>query len=113
MITSLDIIRGVNGKSAATDALVQTLERAHEISGELFTGFPLIPTPDGKYSIDATLISPVQGVVLFDLVEGTDASGYEARQDGLAIKVEARLKLYRELVKRDFTLDFTYPDDAA
>lgn len=100
MTTSLDIIRGVNGKPAATDALVQNLERIQKISGELFTGFPLIATPDGKYSIDATLVSPLQGVVLFDLVEGTDASGYEARQDDLATKVEARLKLYRELVAR-------------
>jgi len=42
MITSLDIIREINGKPAATDALVETLERTQEISGEFFTGFPLI-----------------------------------------------------------------------
>src|SRR5690625_3876470 len=100
MTTRLDIIRGINGKPAATEAIVQNLERVQGISGEVFIGFPLIPTPDGKYSIDATLISPSKGVVLFDLIEGIDARRYEERQDDLVNKFEARLKLHRELVKK-------------
>ncbi|HOV77852.1 MAG TPA: ATP-binding domain-containing protein, partial [Sedimentisphaerales bacterium] len=69
------------------------------LSGECFFGYPLIPTPEGKYFIDATLVSREKGVVLFDLVEGTDVGNYAARQDDLANKIEAKLKLHKELVK--------------
>src|SRR3546814_748860 len=99
MAERLNITRGVNKKPVATDALSQSLEALRDIQGEVFTGYPLIATPDGKYSIDATLLSPTKGIVLFDLIEGQDVGEYAARQDDLANKIEARLKLHRELVK--------------
>lgn len=99
MTERLNITRGVNKKPVATDALAQSLEIVQEMHGEVFTGYPLIATPDGKYSIDATLVSPSKGIVLFDLIEGADVDGYAERQDDLANKIEARLKLHRELVK--------------
>lgn len=52
----------------------------------------------GKLAIDAALVSPSKGLVLFDLVEGTDVGQYQSRQDDIANKIEARLKLHRELV---------------
>lgn len=99
MAERLNITRGVNKKPVATDALEQSLGILQEMQGEVFTGYPLIATPDGKYSIDATLVSPSKGIVLFDLIEGPDVEGYAERQDDLANKIEARLKLHRELVK--------------
>jgi len=93
------ITRGVNKKPVTTDVLEHSLEALHGVQGEAFTGYPLIATPDGKYSIDATLISPNKGIVLFDLIEGADVGSYDERQDDLANKIEARLKLHRELVK--------------
>lgn len=99
MTKRLNITRGVNKKPVATDALEQSLKSLEDISGDVFTGYPLIATPDGKYSIDATLISPRKGLVLFDLIEGTDVGEYTERQDDLANKIEARLKLHRELVQ--------------
>lgn len=99
MADRLNITHGVNKKPVATDALEQILDALHEVQGEVFTGYPLIATPDGKYSIDATLVSPSKGIVLFDLIEGADVGEYAERQDDLANKIEARLKLHRELVK--------------
>ncbi|MCQ9157034.1 DEAD/DEAH box helicase [Acidomonas methanolica] len=99
MTERLNITRGVNKKPVATDALEQSFDALQEMQGEVFTGYPLIATPDGKYSIDATLVSPSKGIVLFDLIEGPDVEGYAERQDDLANKIEARLKLHRELVK--------------
>ncbi len=99
MTERLNITRGVNKKPVATDALAQSFDALQEMQGEVFTGYPLIATPDGKYSIDATLVSPSKGIVLFDLIEGPDVEGYAERQDDLANKIEARLKLHRELVK--------------
>lgn len=88
MTERLNITRGVNKKPVATDALEQTLEVLPGILGEVFTGYPLIATPDGKYSIDATLVSPSKGIVLFDLIEGSDVGQYAERQDDLANKIE-------------------------
>ncbi|HCQ9068300.1 TPA: DEAD/DEAH box helicase [Klebsiella pneumoniae] len=99
MTERLNITRGVNKKPVATDALEQSLEILRDLQGDVFTGYPLIATPDGKYSIDATLVSPSKGIVLFDLIEGPDVGEYAERQDDLANKIEARLKLHRELVK--------------
>lgn len=95
----LNFTHGVNEKPIATGVLEQRLEDLQHMQGEVFTGYPLIATPDGKYSIDATLVSPTKGIVLFDLIEGLDVGGYAERQDDLANKIEARLKLHRELVK--------------
>lgn len=99
MTERLNVTRGVNKKPVATDALEKSLGLLQDIQGDVFTGYPLIATPDGKYSIDATLVSPSKGIVLFDLIEGRDVGEYAERQDDLANKIEARLKLHRELVK--------------
>lgn len=99
MNEKISITRGVNKKPVTTDLLGQRLEAMTGIKGVAFTGYPLIATPDGKYSIDATLISPDKGIVLFDLIEGGNVGNYAERQDDLANKIEARLKLHRELVK--------------
>ena len=97
--TNLDITRGTNNKPIATDALIESLEILQGLKGKLFTGYPVIATPDGKYSMDATLVSPSKGVVLFDLIEGRNVEGYDERQDDLANKIESLLKPHRELVK--------------
>jgi superfamily I DNA and RNA helicase len=96
---TLNFTRGINKKPVATEILQQALQSIDDIHGECFFGYPLIATPDGKYSIDSTLVSPEKGIVLFDLVEGTDVGDIATRQDDLVNKVEARLKLHRDLVK--------------
>ncbi len=98
-MNKINFTRGINGKPAASQALEETLATIEGLSGECFFGYPLIPTPEGKYFIDATLVSREKGVVLFDLVESTDVGDYAARQDDLANKIEAKLKLHKELVK--------------
>src|SRR5690554_6475922 len=99
MNNELNVTRGINKKPVASEILEKCLTRIPGLQGEVFTGYPLIATPDGKYSIDATLISPTKGIVLFDLIEGQEIGDYADRQDDLANKIEARLKLHRELVK--------------
>ncbi|KHK54196.1 helicase [Ralstonia sp. A12] len=98
-MTTVNFTRGANGKPVATQALQEALSKVGKIAGECFFGYPLIATPEGKYFLDATLVSPEKGVVLFDLIEGTDVGDYAARQDDLANKIEAKLKLHKELVK--------------
>ncbi|PTQ55810.1 MAG: helicase [Candidatus Carbobacillus altaicus] len=98
-MNKINFTRGINGKPAATQLLEQALGAIEGLSGECFFGYPLIATPEGRYFVDATLVSREKGVVLFDLVEGPDVGDYAARQDDLANKIEAKLKLHKELVK--------------
>ena len=65
----------------------------------VFFGYPLIATPEGRYFLDATVVTSEKGIILFDLVEGKDVGNYSARQDDLANKIEAKLKLHKDLVK--------------
>lgn len=99
-MNNIEFIRGANGKPAASSVLEEVLASIDGLSGVCFFGFPLIATPEGKSFIDATLVSPEKGVVLFDLVEGTELGEYAERQDDLANKIEAKLKLHKELVRR-------------
>lgn len=98
-MTNVNFTRGANGKPVASQALEEALALIDGLSGECFFGYPLIATPEGKYFLDATLVSPGKGIVLVDLVEGTDVGDYASRQDDLANKIEAKLKLHKELVK--------------
>ncbi len=47
----------------------------------------------GTYSVDATFVSKEKGIILFDLVEGTDLGDFDSRQDDLVNKIESKLKL--------------------
>ncbi len=99
MSNQLNITRGVNNKPAASSLLLKQLIKLDKIEGQVFTGYPLIATPEGKLAVDATLLSPSKGLVLFDIVEGTELQNYSDRQDDIANKLEAKLKLHRDLLK--------------
>lgn len=96
------VVRGTNDKPVASKILAEFFE-SHPSApggGELFLGYPITTTIEGRRPIDAVYVSPHLGVVVFDLVEGTDLSGYEDRQDDAATRLEVRLKLHSDLVKR-------------
>jgi len=99
-MSNIVFIRGTNNKPVSSHALEDALSSIEGLSGVCYFGFPLIATPEGKSFIDATLVSPEKGIVLFDLVEGTELGEYTERQDDLANKIEAKLKLHKELVKK-------------
>jgi len=100
MKNQLNITRGAEKKPVASSLLEETLREIPGMQGEFFTGYPLVVAPDGKYSIDATLISPLKGIILFDLIEEKDAGEYKIRQDDLANIIDGRLRVHRELFER-------------
>jgi superfamily I DNA and RNA helicase len=100
MASSISITQGTNKKPVSSRALVDFFSELTDGDGELFVGYPIISSPDGRYPIDAVWVSPSKGIVVFDLVEGADASEFEDRQDDLANKLEARLKTHKELMNR-------------
>ena len=96
---SVDIIRGATRKPGSSRMLADTIANQRSLSGQLFIGYPTIATSKGPHSIDALLVSNDKGIIIFDLVEGATVCGYENRQDDSANKLEARLKLHRELMR--------------
>ena len=97
---SVSIIRGTNDKPATSGELASAMAGCSDFSGQLFIGYPIVSTPEGRHRIDALLVSPDLGLVVFDLVEGTVPGDYRSRQDDSANKLEARLKTHRALMRR-------------
>ena len=95
-----NIIRGTNGKPVASEGLEKLFIGKFDIIGRLYMGYPIVATPKGAFSVDALLVSPDKGVIIFDLIEGRPTPDYAARQDDAANKLEARLKTHEELMNR-------------
>ena len=96
---SVSIVRGTNDKPVSSRKLVESFSRCADLSGELFIGYPIISTPEGRQPIDALWVSPDKGLVIFDLIEGSDPENYPDRQDDLANKLEALLRTHRQLMQ--------------
>lgn len=94
-----EIIWGSSKKPVASQALAEQIEKAFPAEGVLYVGYPVLSAPDGASSIDALWVSPEHGVVIFDLIEGLDADGYQERQDELANNLETRLRGHKILMK--------------
>ncbi len=100
MASSTSIVQGTNSKPVSSRELVKFFSSLKTGDGELWIGSPIIASPEGSFPIDAVWVSPSKGIVIFDLIESPDISGFEERQDDLANKLESRLKNYKELMNR-------------
>lgn len=94
----IDVVLGSSDKPGVSKALVSAIRGKSSLGGCLFVGYPIIGTAEGQHRIDALWVSPHRGVVVFDLIEGTPAGDHAARQDDSANKLDARLRVHRELV---------------
>ena len=70
-MAAVSIVRGTNDKPAASQALIDTMTALPNIEGQLMIGYPIVSAADGRHPIDAVLVSPQHGVVVFDLIEGS------------------------------------------
>lgn len=97
---SIEIIQGTNQKPAASSALSNLLSQRKDLTGQLFIGYPIIGTSEGPHTIDALYASEDRGLVIIELVEGTQPQDYDLRQDDSANRLEAKLTLNRDLMRR-------------
>lgn len=95
---TLAVVRGPTDKPVASTCLIDILSKRDSLSGKLFVSFPIIKTGQGSRVIDALLISPDRGIVIFDLIEGSAPGDFSQRQDDAANALESRLRVHRELV---------------
>lgn len=100
----MEIIKGSSKNPVVDKLLVQFFnENQTEFDNTLYTGYPIIGTIQGPYPIDATLISRKYGVIIFDLIAGTnqsDIGNYKSRQDEIYNIVEGYLKTFKEITNR-------------
>jgi len=95
-----EVIWGSSAKPASSRKLAEGFEAARDLNGTLYIGYPILGTPTGAFPIDATFLSPDHGMVVFDVVEGRDPSGFEDRQDEMFTKMKSRLMQFPGLVQR-------------
>ena len=93
-------ITGTTNKPVSSERLKSFFSNHTELNGTLYIGYPIIGTAEGAYPIDALWVSPEQGLVVFNLIEGKNTENYESEQDDSFNKVESRLKAHRELVNK-------------
>jgi superfamily I DNA and RNA helicase len=97
---AVNVIRGTNKKPGSSEALSSFFESKDELDGQLFLGYPIVGTAEGRFAIDAMWLTPQKGIVIFDLVEGREVGNYQDRQDDAANFLEAKLRIHSELVHR-------------
>lgn len=97
----IKVIWGSNRDAPQTSKiLAEKLSTLKDVDGHLYIGYPIIGTPSGAMKCDALLISKTHGLVVFDLVEGSELGDYVERQDALATMIEVKLKPFPELKNR-------------
>ncbi|MFW5910636.1 MAG: helicase, partial [Thiohalospira sp.] len=95
-----EIIYGATNKPEASKQLARYFQQeGAEISGFLYIGYPVIGTPQGRYRIDATLVSEDYGIVVFNIVEGRDLGDYKSDQDVAYNILSAKLRNYSDLTE--------------
>ena len=103
----INTVWGSTNKPVSSKQLVDLLAGDQALEGTLYISYPIIGTPEGSFPIDALLVSPTKGLVLFNLVEGRqwEPSYGEAQDDGFN-KMQAKLFQHPNLIlKRKLLVD--------
>ena len=96
----IDIILGSTVKPVSSNQLVEKLSSDEDLEGTLYIGYPIIGTPEGPFPIDALLVSPQKGLVLFNLIEGREVGEYGDNQDETFNKMQAKLLQHQTLTQK-------------
>lgn len=96
-----NVIRGDLNKPVSSKRLADYFESRSDIDGSLYLGYPIIGTSEGGYQIDALLVSKQHGVVIFNIIEGTNNTiPIEETQDESFTKVQAKLLQQKTLTSK-------------
>lgn len=96
----INTVWGSTDKPVSSKQLATLLVGDESIEGTLYIGYPIIGTPEGSFPIDALLVSPTKGLVLFNLIEGRTLDDYGAAQDEAFNKVQAKLLQHQSLIRK-------------
>lgn len=96
----INTVWGSTDKPIASKRLAQILGAEEDLEGTLYIGYPIIGTPEGSFPIDALLLSPTKGMVLFSVVEGKALPDYAEAQDEGFNKMQAKLRQHQNLIRK-------------
>ncbi|HHY74167.1 MAG TPA: ATP-binding domain-containing protein [Bacillus bacterium] len=96
----ITVVRGSSEKYVTADQLANYFEHRRDLNGILYIGYPIITTTSGSQEIDALLVSKEYGIIIFDMVVGTEFSNREEIQDELFTKMKARLLNNKKLLRK-------------
>lgn len=98
----VNVIRGdVKNKPVSSRRLAEFFEKTADIDGNLYLRYPIIGTSQGGYQIDALLVSKEHGVVIFNIIEGTDTTlNIEEAQDESINKIQSKLLQHKFLTNK-------------
>lgn len=98
---TVHVTRGATQKPTSSDRLSNVLTEQDKVSGELFIAYPIIRTPDGPYTFDALFVTKEKGIIVFNLIEGSNIENYQEeknKEDKAANYLESKLKSHHELM---------------
>jgi len=102
----INTVWGSTDKPVSSKQLAETLTIKEDLEGILYIGYPIIGTPEGSFPIDALLVSPKKGLILFNLIEGREVGDYHNAQDEAFNKMQAKLLQHQSLIhKRKLKVD--------
>jgi len=96
----INTVWGSTDKPVSSKRLAQLLSAEADLEGTLYIGYPIIGTPEGSFPIDALLVSPTKGLVLFSVVEGKVLPDYAEIQDEGYNKMHAKLLQHQSLIRK-------------
>jgi len=96
----IDTVWGSTDKPVASKRLAQILSSEEDLEGTLYIGYPIIGTPEGSFPIDALLLSPTIGLVLFNIIEGRSLQDFASAQDEGFNKMQAKLRQHKNLIRK-------------
>lgn len=96
----VNITRGKIENSTLSNKLGEFFEAHNSIYGNLFLGYPILPTADDKIAIDALLISPQYGIVAIMFYNDIIEMNFEEVQDEIYSLLLAKIAKEKSLVKR-------------
>jgi len=97
MITT---VWGSTDKPVSSKRLSEIVSAEPDLEGTLYIGYPIIGTPEGSFPIDALLVSPAKGLVLFNVIEGRTLHDFGAAQDEAFNKMQAKLLQHQALIRK-------------
>lgn len=96
----INTVWGSTDKPVSSKRLAELLSAEADIEGTLYIGYPIIGTPEGSFPIDALLVSPTKGLILFSVVEGKTLPDYAELQDEGFNKMQAKLLQHQTLIRK-------------
>ena len=96
----VNITRGQINNIPIADKLVTFFQHNSNIDGNLFLGYPVLPSIENKQSIDALLISQKYGIIAFIFYNDVKDCDFESQQDDIYDLLLSKIAKEKNLIKR-------------